>query len=106
MWNSITPEKLSKLVPALYSTEKIPLAEKIITAHFFIGSADWFIVEYDQEEDLAFGYANLGDDEMAEWGYISIDELRSVKVKNVFEVEYDGHWIPKPAKDIKKIILR
>ncbi len=41
-----------------------------------------------KEEDLAFGYANLNDDQMAEWGYISIKEL----LEN--GAELDREWKP------------
>ena len=34
-------------VPKLYETETIPLKEKLIYLHFFIGGCDWYIAEYD-----------------------------------------------------------
>jgi hypothetical protein len=61
----------------LYSDEETPLEEKLIYGHFFIGGCDWFIAEWDGG-DLFFGYANLGDDQCAEWGYISFSELKSL----------------------------
>jgi hypothetical protein len=36
------PEQLAKL-PKLYETEKVPLKDKPIYIHFFIGDCDWFI---------------------------------------------------------------
>ena len=53
----------------------------------------WLIVEQDYERDVAFGYANLNDDDMAEWGYISITEL----LKN--GAELDRKWEPRAYKD-------
>ena len=53
-----------------------PLAEKTIYMHFFIGSSDWYIAEFDGD-DIFFGYEILGGDEQnAEWGVclISGDE--------------------------------
>ena len=35
----------------------------------------WLVAELDKRKNLAFGYANLNDDQLAEWGYIDIDEL-------------------------------
>jgi len=52
MWNEPTPEQLAKL-PKLYETEKVPLKDKPIYIHFFIGDCDWFVSEYDGE-DLFF----------------------------------------------------
>jgi hypothetical protein len=79
MWNEPSIERLSK-IPRLYETEKIRLQDKLIHLHFFIGACDWYIAEYDGE-DLLWGFAILNDDyEMAEWGYISFSELKSINV--------------------------
>ncbi|MCA9734271.1 MAG: DUF2958 domain-containing protein [Deferribacteres bacterium] len=92
MWNIPTQEELV-LIPRLYETEHIPVEEKIIHLHFFIGQCDWYIAEFDGG-DLFFGYANLGDDEMAEWGYISFQELKDICIRGI-EVDRDLYWKPK-----------
>ena len=77
MWNTPIAERLSK-IPRLYETEHIPLQDKLIYLHFFIGGCDWYIAEYDGE-DLFWGFAILNDDfQNAEWGYISFSELKSI----------------------------
>jgi len=49
---------------------------------------------------LAFGYANLNDDHMAEWGYISVEELiDNGAIK-------DRNWKPVSFLDAQKIIKR
>ena len=102
MWNEPTREQLEQL-PRLYETEKFPIKDKLIHLHFFIGGCDWYIAEYDRE-DLFFGYAILNNDlEMAEWGYISYEELRSLKIPPGFEVECDGFWNVTKASEIEKI---
>ena len=66
---------------------------------------------YDKDEDLAFGFCHLGDDQCAEWGYVSIAELRTVKVPlrmagrviGTVGPEWDRHWSPKKACEIEKI---
>jgi hypothetical protein len=79
MWNTPTTDRLSK-IPRLYETEHIPLQDKLIHLHFFIGGCDWYIAEFDGE-DLFWGFAILNDDfQNAEWGYISFSELKSIKV--------------------------
>ena len=64
-------------IPGLYETESVALEEKTIFKRYEIKSIGfyWLISELDSDQNLAFGYANLNDDEMAEWGYISIAEL-------------------------------
>lgn len=126
MWNEPTPEQLTK-VPPLYSSEKIPFADKTIWLHFFIPGQDtkleeifslipntenrhrlmllrysfhWYIAEYDGE-DLFYGYANLGDPEMAEWGYISFTELREPGPYGV-HVIHDTLWTPMTFSEISQ----
>ncbi|MCE5249404.1 DUF2958 domain-containing protein [bacterium] len=70
--------------------------------HFFIGACDWFITEYDGD-DLFFGFAILNSDyEMAEWGYISFAELKSIRIHGL-EIDCEMNWTPKPARDIDLI---
>ena len=39
--------------------------------HFFLGGCDWYIVEWNLEDQIFFGFAILTNDlEMAEWGYV------------------------------------
>ena len=58
------------------------------------------IAELDAKENLAFGYANLNDDQMAEWGYISVEELiDNGAIK-------DRSWKPVSFLDAQKIIKR
>jgi len=103
MWNPPTDVELDA-IPKLYGTKDIPLEEKVLHMHFFIGGSDWFYAEYNPGQRIAFGYAILNDDQqMAEWGYISHDELMEVKNKLGIEVDRDLHWKPKPAREIEKI---
>lgn len=102
MWNEPTKEQLAK-IPRLYETEDVPLKEKAIYLHFFIGGCDWYVAEYDGE-DLFWGYAILnGDLEMAEWGYISFEELKRIKIPPGFEIDCETCWQVKIAIQIEKI---
>ena len=102
MWNRPGPEELAK-IPVFYSTEKVPLKEKIIYMHFFLGGCDWYAAEYDPESRIFFGFAILNDDlEMAEWGYFSLQELSDVKVE-FLEVDRDLHFEPQKAMEIERI---
>jgi hypothetical protein len=102
MWNEPIKEQLAK-IPRLYETEDIPLKDKLIYLHFFIGGCDWYIAEFDGE-DLFWGCAILNADyDMAEWGYISLEELKSIKIPPGFEVDCDLYWEVKKASEIEKI---
>ncbi|QLH11269.1 hypothetical protein [Nitrosarchaeum sp. AC2] len=57
----------------------------------------WLIAELDRKENLAFGYANLNDEQMAEWGY-SISEIIDVGASK------DRNWKPTSFENAQKII--
>ena len=97
MWNAPTQEQLRQ-IPKIYGTESIPLADKTIHLHLFIGGCDWYITEYDGE-DLMFGFACLGDIQNAEWGYISLTELKAVSTHGI-EVDCDLYWNKCPASEV------
>jgi hypothetical protein len=64
-------------VPRLYETESVPLEKKIVFQRYQIKEIGfyWLVTELNSEENLAFGYANLNNDDFAEWGNIDIGEL-------------------------------
>ena len=109
MWNPPSEKSLRK-IPRLYETEDIEVREKLIYLHFFLGSNDWFVAEYDGE-DLFFGFACLnGWKDLAEWGYISFQELKELKVRHKigeglveFEVECDEYWEIRKAEYVELI---
>ena len=102
MWNKPNNEELSKL-PVFYSTEHVPLKEKIICMHFFLGGCDWYAVEYSPGSQSFFGFAILNNDyEMSEWGYFDLDELSEIKVKWL-EVDRDLHWTLRKAIEVDEI---
>ena len=93
MYNTPYQELLRK-IPKLYETNNTMLEDKIVYAHFFFSTSDWYIFEYDGE-DTFFGYAILnGDTQNAELGYISFSELRGLRVDG-FEADYDLYWTEK-----------
>lgn len=103
MWNTPKVERL-KEIPRLYETEHIQLKDKKIYLHFFLGSCDWYIAEYDGE-DIFFGYAILnGDTDNAEWGYISFHELQEIRIGFVeIDCELAEYWQIRPASQIANI---
>ena len=96
-------------MPSTYQTEGVKPNEKIAYLHYFYGNSDWYIVEKDMGDGddvkqglgsglqhQAFGYSILnGDTQDAEWGYISIEEL-----KNTNKVELDFYFEPKPMYEV------
>ena len=86
-------------IPKLYESEPTPCPEKIIYQRYYLPSHRgfyWLIAELDPKEKLAFGYACLNDPELAEWGYISIQELEEIGAV------LDKNWKPCPFKEALK----
>ena len=103
MWNEPLPDEL-KEVPPLYATEERRTRDIEIYMHFFLGRSDWYIAEYDEKDRIFFGYTILnGDLENAEWGFISLDELREVRTRQGFEVDRNLYWNVKKTSEIEKI---
>jgi hypothetical protein len=100
-------ERLDR-IPRLYETEKVSIKKKLIYLHFFIGSCDWYVAEFDGA-DTFWGYAILnGDLQNAEWGYFSFSELREIRVKSGVEVdcELEICWRVKMFCEIKSRLYK
>ena len=77
-----------------------------VIAKFFnpAGVGTWLITEAEKTEDgdyEMFGYCHLGDDEMAEFGYISLSELQDIKLPFGMTIERDLYM----SKDINIVCL-
>ncbi len=88
----ITKEIL-KLLPPLYANEDKKPEETKVPLKLFnpVGRGTWYITEYSPEEDMGFGWCDLGEPEL---GYVSLAELRSVKLRFGLTIERDAHWDP------------
>ena len=106
MWNIPSKERLDN-IPRLYGTESIPLKDKEIYLHFFLGGCDWYICEYDGD-DTFFGFCIINDDlQNAEWGYVSFSELKSIKIDGCLEIDcvLEEYWEVKKSSEIEKICI-
>ena len=102
MWSEPSKTVLSK-IPKLYETEEVPMKEKIVYLHFFIGNTDWYAIEYDENKRIFFGFVILGGDTRnAEWGYFPFDELREISISG-FQVDCETPFKQKKAIEIEKI---
>ena len=93
------PAAVLAAIPPLYGTEKVSAVDKVVHLHYFTGACDWWVVELDPAERLAFGYVCLGGPQMAEWGYIALDELAEIFRLPII-VERDLGWTPRPAGEV------
>ena len=98
----LLPKSIVKKIPTLDATTEIGIEEQFVYVKLFnpIGSGTWYITAYDQSENLAFGFVNLGDSDCAELGYISIDELESIRLPMGLNIERDLNFYKTPLIDI------
>ena len=59
MWNEPSKGRLNR-IPKLYTTEGIPLQDKLIHLHFFIADCDWYVAEH--EDGMFWGFVILNGD--------------------------------------------
>ena len=87
--------------PRLRSPPDVPLQERKVVAHYFVGGCDWWVTEYDPQDHLAFGYADLGQG-FGEWGYIDLAELERTTAGpgGWLVVERDCHWDVVTAREV------
>jgi hypothetical protein len=98
------PHHIAVTIPALYETEDVPMLDKVVHAHYFVGGSDWWVFEYDAQTGNALAFVCLGDPQLAEVGYVNIPELEAVRVPVKVSggqlevvIERDIHWEPKPV---------
>jgi len=106
MYN-VPSDKILAEIPKLGEQDGEHTRDTMIYLHFFIGGCDWYVAEYDGK-DTFFGYAIINHDlDMAEWGYFSFSELKSLKLSGVFEVDCESRrFFPVQKADNIKLIVR
>jgi hypothetical protein len=94
-------KELEKKLPALYSQKCDP--DPQVVAHFFnpTGQGDWYITEgsYEGDDYVMFGLCYIHE---AELGYVSLNELKSVRLRFGLGIERDRFWHPKPLSAVKR----
>lgn len=102
MFHKPTAAQLA-IIPRLYQTEEVPLKDKLVYLHFYIGNSDWYVMEFDMK-DIFWGFVILNNDyQMSEFGYFNFHELADIMVKGFFEIENDASWQVRPAHKIEKL---
>lgn len=110
------PEEEWGALPELYATENVLTANKLVVLHYFVAAADWWIVEVNHDDRIGFGFACLGDPDMAEWGYVDLKELATLfrpgqvvrrgdtqVIDPGIIVERDLYWSVRPASEVEGI---
>lgn len=101
--------EIKKILPKLNETEMTKLKEKTVICKFFnpTGRGNWYAIEGENEGDdfLFFGFVSIFGDDCDEFGYFSLNELKSIQLPFGLGIERDIHFSPKKITDIKEINL-
>ena len=89
----------SARVPALRSTEG--QEDPMVRAHYFVGSWDWYVVEWNPETGEAFGFVKGLDDEL---GYFSLVEMEATLARGLWPIERDLYWEPVRLSTITRTV--
>ena len=94
----LLPDEIARTLPALYAAEKE--ADPLVRVKLFTpdSSWTWYVVEYDPEERLLFAFV-VGHE--AELGYVSLEELQSIRGPLGLPIERDLSFTPTPLSRIK-----
>lgn len=95
-------KELIKKIPKLYETDGLSDEEKICVVKLFnpVGAGTWYIIEYDEEEKIAYGLVELGH--YPELGYFSLEELENIKLPLGLKIERDKFWKPQTLSRVNK----
>ena len=90
-------KEIAARVPELYTTEDVPLSEKVAYIKFFHPASNWawYVMEYDGQ-DTCFGLV-VGHD--TEFGYFSLRELSEVELYGL-HIERDVYFRPTQVQDL------
>lgn len=92
------PKDVARKVPPLGGAEDQG-EDAVAHMHYFSPSGDWYVTEWDPENGLVFGWAELMPG-CGEWGYSSLPEMESVYVPPFGIIERDMYWTPQPMSEV------
>jgi hypothetical protein len=97
---ALLTQKIRMALPPIYSQEAVK--DPIVHVKFFTpdANATWFALEFDGVDEF-FGWACLGDPEMAELGYFSLSALQDIRGRFGLPVERDMYFHPCPLSEAK-----
>lgn len=92
-------KELERKIPARYTQENNP--DPVVHCKLFCpwNNWTWYVLEYDREEGLFFAYVVGFEKEL---GYVSLQELESIRHRSGLKIERDLYFTPAPLSHIKK----
>lgn len=92
-------EELKQKLPDMGETEDIKDPKAQVKLFTPWANWSWYLIEYDEEKELAFGLADGFEQEL---GYIDLKEIKALEGPAGLKVERDKWWQPKTVSEIKE----
>lgn len=75
--------------------------DPIVIAKFFnpTGAGTWFATEFNENEQIFFGYVSIFGDYNDEFGYFSLRELENIRLPMGLKIERDLYFDEKPLSE-------
>jgi hypothetical protein len=93
------PEEIKEM---LIEEFKRPDGQKtnIALVKYFLGGFTWYASEYEPRPDEWIGdFFGVVDGQFKEMGSFNLKEMRDVRLRNIWPVERDFHFVPKPLSE-------
>lgn len=97
-------KELASAIPKLGSTEEVKNPK--IVAHYFnpFGNGDWYVLEGEEQTNgdwLFYGYVKSPlSPEYDEYGYFTLNQLKSVRLYGGCGIERDLYWTKKTVEEV------
>jgi hypothetical protein len=101
---NLTNDVALRALPELYSTEGT--SDPIAPVRLVLPGteASWWLTEYSPQKRIAFGFCTLGDHQLAELGYVSLDELIALRSLSGAKVERDRRYNPIRISQVRGVL--
>lgn len=100
MWNKLTKKQI-ELIPPIRSQENEK--DPKVYAKFFLGAWTWYVTEMSGNDMFGFVVSPMMPE--GEFGYINYQELLSLKVNGMYEVDRDLHQVnPRQPKRLSILL--
>ena len=100
--HQMLPDSIKEQFKAIGTTAETPTEEIMVICKWFnpSGSGTWYLYEMEEDEEIFWCYANLGDPRFAECGTVSFTELAEFEGMFGLHIERDIHFKPMKLKEI------
>jgi len=115
MKTTYTLKRPPSTTPGAYETDDLgDPYERTVFAHYFgPGSSDWYVIEYDRENDAIHGFTELVP-QCGELGWASLQEMEQICIQIPLKIngtvmaqipcriERDDYWTPRTLREVLK----